>query len=82
VGAIRAPELQVMTTPFEIFASETEGGVLWRGTAATLEEARARVEKLCVTSPGIYLILDRHSGYKTTINRVEAAAGSGISMSL
>jgi hypothetical protein len=53
-----------MTLGLDIFRTEPSGQVLWRGTAATLEEARARIQELSVSSPGDYLILNPNTGDK------------------
>jgi len=39
-------------------------GVLWLGSVATLERAKARAQELAVGSPGDYLILDLETGNK------------------
>lgn len=47
-----------MTSQFDIFQKESDGRILWCGTAATLEEAKAAVEKFAAAEPGAYLIVD------------------------
>jgi len=54
------------TPPFDIFRTETMG-VLWLESAATLEDAKARVQELAVRSPGEYLLLNQVTGNKLTI---------------
>jgi hypothetical protein len=54
--------MEIMIPPFDIFRSESDGGVLWLGAAATLEEARALAEELTVDSPGEYFIRNVRTG--------------------
>jgi hypothetical protein len=59
--------VQLPMPPFDIFQSEGDGSVLWRGTAATMEEAKARIRELAASSPGQYIILSRHTGSKYVV---------------
>jgi len=59
---------------FDIFQNEADGSVLWRGTAATLEEAKARVQELTASTPGLYIILSRQTGSKLIIGSSEETA--------
>jgi hypothetical protein len=45
-----------MVPSLDIFRIES-GGVLWCESAATIETAKARIQKLGLSSPGSYLIL-------------------------
>ena len=56
-----------MTIPFDIFQAETDGCVLWLESAATLEQAKARVQELAVNAPGEYLLLNQETGSKLVI---------------
>jgi hypothetical protein len=56
-----------MTIPFDIFQAETDGCVLWLESAATLEQAKARVQELAVHAPGEYLLLNQETGSKLAI---------------
>ena len=56
---------------FDIFQVE-DGGVVWRGAAATFEDASKRVQELASTSPADYIVWNRHTGDKHTIK-----SGSG-----
>jgi hypothetical protein len=56
-----------MTLQVDIFRREPNGGVLWRGTAGSLEEAKAIVEKLAATAPGEYLIVDLRTRSELTV---------------
>jgi hypothetical protein len=64
-----------MTPGFDIFQTEPGGQVLWRGTAPTLEEARARIQELSVSSPGDYLILNPNTGDKIILKFDGKASG-------
>ncbi len=50
--------------PFDIFLSEPDGGVLWRGSAVSVEEAKTRIQELAANAPGQYIILSRQTGSK------------------
>jgi hypothetical protein len=52
----------------DIFHSESDGSVVWRGTASTMEEATERVRELVKTAPGEYLAVNLQSGEKVKIN--------------
>jgi hypothetical protein len=52
----------------DIFRAESDGNVLWRGTAASMEEATERVRELAKTSPGDYLAVNLQSGQKVKID--------------
>jgi len=53
-----------MTTPIDIFALESGGGVNWLGSAQTLEDAKARIQELARRSPGEFVLLNHHTGKK------------------
>ena len=56
-----------MIAPFDIFQMEETGSVVWRGTAATMEEAKACVRELAAAAPGEYFILSQRTGNKITV---------------
>jgi hypothetical protein len=58
-----------MFYPLDIFKTESDGGVLWRGAAETVVAAKAFVKKLAASSPGEYLILDQHTGERVVVTR-------------
>jgi hypothetical protein len=66
--------MHVTMPPFDIFQSDSDGSVLWRGSAATLEEAKLRIQELATTVPGQYIILSRLSGSKVVVGSSDAAA--------
>jgi hypothetical protein len=51
---------------FDIFQVEAEG-VVWRGAAATLEDANRRIQELASALPADYIIWNRHTGDKHTV---------------
>lgn len=55
----------------DVFRTEPDGNVLWRGTASSLEEATARVRELAKTTPGEYLAVNLKSGEKVKIETGE-----------
>jgi len=57
-----------MFYPLDIFKTDSDGGVLWRGAAETFIAAKARIQTLALSSPGEYLILDQHSGKEVRIS--------------
>jgi hypothetical protein len=56
-----------MLHPLDIFKTDPDGGVLWRGAAETLIAAKARIQTLAVSSPGEYLILDQKTGQRVLV---------------
>ena len=62
--------------PFEIFLQEGDGNVLWRGSAESLENAKARVRELATTAPGQYLIWNHVSGERVVLEAGVLEAGS------
>jgi hypothetical protein len=55
-----------VTPPLDIFRVET-GGVRWLESAATLEDAEARVQELAVRAPAEYLVLNQKTGERLVI---------------
>jgi len=68
----RRRKVQQMESPFDIFRTETDGQMIWRGAAASLEEANARVREFAKSSPGDYMIVNLRSGLRIRI----AASGA------
>jgi hypothetical protein len=56
-----------MESPFDVFRTETNGQMIWRGAAASLEEAKARVQEFAKSCPGDYMIANLRSGLRITI---------------
>lgn len=57
-----------MTRPFEIFQAESDGNVLWRGSAASLEEANSVIKELAAKTPGEYFIWNHQTGKKLSLS--------------
>ena len=43
------------------------GNVIWHDAVATLEAAKARIQKFAVSSPGEYFILDQNTGQRVFV---------------
>ena len=65
--------MHVAMPPYDIFQSETDGSVLWRGSAATLDEAKSRIQELAASTPGQYIILSRRNGAKVVVESGDSA---------
>jgi hypothetical protein len=63
-----------MIPPYDIFKVETTGS-RWIEAAATLEDAKACVQRLGALSPGEYLIMSQKTGNKLVI-KLDSAAGT------
>ena len=51
-----------MFQPLDIFKADVDGSVLWRAAAEDLISAERWIEKLALSAPGEYLILDQRNG--------------------
>ena len=56
-----------MFYPLDIFKTDSDGGVLWRGAVESVEAAKVRIQKLALSSPGEYLILDQKTGQRVLV---------------
>ena len=68
-----------MCSPLDIFKTDLDGGVLWRGCAEDLVSAKKYIEKLAASAPGEYLILNQRTGLAQRVRAVspgEPAKGS------
>ena len=64
-----------MASPgFDIFQVE-DSGVLWLGSAATVEDAKEQVRQIAARAPGRYLLFDQKTGTKLVIE-LHGAGGS------
>jgi len=54
----------MMFHPLDIFKTDLDGSVLWRGAVENVEAAKARIQMLAISSPGEYLILDQKTGQR------------------
>jgi hypothetical protein len=51
-----------MFASLDIFKIISGDEVLWRGAAETFVAAKLRIQRLALSSPGDYLILNQHTG--------------------
>jgi hypothetical protein len=58
----------------DIFHVEPSG-VLWVESAATLEDAKARIQQFAARKPGEYVVLNQLTGDKLVFNAGRASAG-------
>jgi hypothetical protein len=56
-----------MVPSLDIFRVESSG-VLWCEAAATVEAAKAHIQKLAISSPGSYFILNQETGQRTPVS--------------
>jgi hypothetical protein len=59
-----------MTPPLDIFKIDPGGRMLWRGAVESFVAAKARIQKLALSSlssPGEYLILDHDTGQRVLV---------------
>jgi hypothetical protein len=70
-----------MFYPLDIFETDSDGGVLWRGAAETFIAAKTIIKKLAASSPGEYLILDQHTGQRVSIKLPDTSTQGGSSTS-
>jgi hypothetical protein len=61
--------------PIDIFRIEHQG-VRWLESAATLEDAKARIQQFAERHSGEYLVLNQLTGNKFTFNTSRASAVS------
>ena len=62
-----------MNPPLDIFRVDSNGNLIWRTTAETLEAARSRVGILMTSEPGDYLIYSQKTGHKTIVRMQKQA---------
>jgi hypothetical protein len=67
-----------MIPPFDIFRTETEGGVQWLEAAATLEEALGRIRAIGGPSSREYLVLNQKTGQRLAVKVDESLTKSRI----
>jgi hypothetical protein len=56
-----------MVPSLDIFKIDPYGSVLWRGAVESVEAARACIQKLALSSPGEYLILNQDTGNRVHV---------------
>ena len=57
----------VMFQPLDIFQTDSDGSVLWRGAEESFLAAKRLIEKLALSSPGEYLILNQQTGDRVRV---------------
>jgi hypothetical protein len=67
-GTNTSKDLNFMNCSLDIFQIECNGSLLWQGLAATIKEAKERVQGLQARSPGQYMIMSLKTGSKFLIN--------------
>jgi hypothetical protein len=63
-----------MVPSLDIFRMES-GDVLWCEAVSTIEAAKARIQKLALSSPGSYLIFDQKTGQRTPVSLESGPVG-------
>jgi hypothetical protein len=64
-----------MTLSLDIFKSETDGGLLWVGTAETVEEANSRIAKMMEIAPCNYVLFNQQTQTKVVITPRDTTTG-------
>jgi hypothetical protein len=62
-----------MFQPLDIFKTYSDGSLLWRGAAQSLVAAKLRIQRLAMSSPGEYLILDQNTGDRVRITQPDTS---------
>jgi hypothetical protein len=57
-----------MAPSLDIFRVESDG-VLWCEAVSTMETAKARIQRMALSSPGNYLILDQRTGQQIPVTQ-------------
>jgi hypothetical protein len=58
---------------FDIFRIEDGGHVLWQGTQESFLRATKYVQRIIMSSPGQYIILNQITGEKVVVGETDAA---------
>lgn len=67
--AMPSPDFsRLMDSQFDIFQMESGGSVLWQGSAATIEEAKRRVNELQAGTAAQYMVVGLRTGSKLLIS--------------
>jgi hypothetical protein len=56
-----------MLPPLDIFRVESDGHLLWKAAAETLDAARRRIKILMASEPADYVIYSQQTGHKTLV---------------
>lgn len=68
-----------MESPFDIFRMEDAGSLVWRGSAASMDDAKARILELTQSWPGEYVIVNLQSGLRISIRANQNDGRGGAS---
>ena len=52
----------------DIFKTEADGQLLWRGAVESFAAAIELIQELTVASPGEYIILDQNTGHRAQLH--------------
>jgi CheY-like chemotaxis protein len=66
-GVSKTRETSGMFNPLDIFSTEPDGTLLWRGAVESFAAAQRHIERLAFLSPGEYIILNQATGNKISI---------------
>jgi hypothetical protein len=69
-----------MFQPLDIFKTDLDGGVLWRGAAENFVSAKRCIERLALSAPGEYLVFDQHTGNCVHVTMAASAPRNTISV--
>jgi len=62
-----------MIAPFDIFKTNQDGSLLWRGEATDLDDAKIRAQKLARLEKTEYIIFSQRTGNRIVV-KAEAAS--------
>jgi hypothetical protein len=57
-----------MIAAFDVFRTEADGSVKWFGAFTDIEDAKARIRELLMSSPGKHFIVRQTTGHKLFFN--------------
>jgi hypothetical protein len=66
-GVSQEREVPVMFHPLDIFKTEADGQLLWRGAVESFAAAKERIRELAMASPGEYIMLDQNTGHRALL---------------
>ena len=56
-----------MFKPLDIFKTDSDGSVIWRGAAETFAAAKAYIKELAASAPGEYFVVDQSTGRRVLV---------------
>lgn len=66
-----------MTPPIDIFRLESSDSILWLASAATLDDAKAIIQKISAQPSAQYIVLNQNTGNKLVITRHQLEDANG-----